>query len=153
MDKIDKILFNYPWDSRPHKIAKDVVSNIEYQFGGIKILNSYIKNDALKCSSVDRIYKNPSYIVCPTLDLYCYIEMQSCSKRYSSRWSKQPPQIWVDVLTAWWRFNFKPVDESTDLLSQVIWFSSNIWINNNIMFNENMYNKTDVGTPSNPRPP
>ena len=42
MDKIDKILFNYLWDNRPHKIAKDVVSN-EYQFGGIKMLNIYIK--------------------------------------------------------------------------------------------------------------
>ena len=46
MDKIDKILFNYLWDNRPHKIAKDVVSS-EYQFGGIKMLNIYIKNDAL----------------------------------------------------------------------------------------------------------
>ena len=42
IDKIDKILFNYLWENRPHKIAKDVVSN-EYQSGGIKMLNIYIK--------------------------------------------------------------------------------------------------------------
>ena len=42
MDKIDKILFNYLWENRPHKIAKDVVSN-EYQSGGIKMPNIYIK--------------------------------------------------------------------------------------------------------------
>ena len=133
MDKIDKILFNYLWDNRPHKIAKDVVSN-DYQFGGIKMPNIYIKNNALKCSSVDRIYKNPSYILCPTLDLYCYIETKELLKcNLAPRdihlcWSKQPPQFWVDVLTAWCRF-----------MSQVIWFNSNIRINNNIMYNENMY--------------
>ena len=79
MDKIDKILFNYLWDNRLHKIAKDVISN-EYQFGGNKMPNIYIKNDALKCSSVDRIYKNPSYILCPTLNLYCYIETEELLK-------------------------------------------------------------------------
>ena len=85
IDKIDKILFNYLWENRPHKIAKDVVSN-EYQSGGIKMPNIYIKNDALKCSSVDRIYKNPSYILCPTLDLYCYIETTELLKCNLAPW-------------------------------------------------------------------
>ena len=61
MDKIDKNLFSYLWNNKPHKIAKDVVS-YEYQFGSIKMPNIYIKNDALKCSLVHRIYKLYWYV-------------------------------------------------------------------------------------------
>ena len=134
MKKIDKTLFDYMWNNKPHKIAKKVISNFPH-LGGIKMPNIYLKDDALKCSWVVRILRNPPYTVCPSLDYYCYIavkELLQCnlaSSDVSYCWRKKPSQLWIDMLKAWCKFNYKTSDQ-VNSSDQWIWFNSNIKVGN-----------------------
>ena len=104
--RIDKILFDYFWDGKPHKIAKRIISN-QYHLGGIKMPNVHLKKDALNCSWVVKIYNNPAYTLCPSFDFYSKIDVKEIIKcnlsaadiDYCSR--KKPCQLWVDVIKSW----------------------------------------------------
>ena len=71
---------------------------------GIKMPNVHLKNDALKCSWVVKIYKNPAYTLCPSFDFYSKIDVKEILNCNLSPADidhcrrKNPCQLWVDFL-------------------------------------------------------
>ena len=52
----------------------------QYHLGGIKMPNVHLKNDALECSWVVKIYNNPAYTLCPSFDFYSKIDVKEILK-------------------------------------------------------------------------
>ena len=143
--RIDKILFDYLWDGKPHKIAKKIISN-QHHLGGTKMPNVHLKNDALKCSWVVKIYNNPAYTLCPSFDFYSKIDVKEILKCNLSPtdidhcWRKKPCQLWVDVLKSWCSLNYESYDNG-DITNQILWFNSNIKIFSKPVFYPDLYRK------------
>ena len=141
----EKLLFDYLWDGKPHKMAKRIINN-QYHLDGIKMPNVHMKNDVLKCSWVVKIYNNPAYTLCPPFDFYSKADVKEILKCNLSPadidhcWRKKPCQLWVDVLNLWCSPNYKSFDNG-DITIQILWFYSNIKIFNKPVFYSDLYRK------------
>ena len=73
--------------------------------GGIKMVDIYKKDQSLKVTWIKRIWEEPEYHICPTLDKVNKIPTKllfKCnlhSKDIAHCWKKLPAPFWVDMIT------------------------------------------------------
>ena len=147
MKSIDMTFYNYLWKDKPHKISKTVVT-LPYDQGGIKMVDIYKKDQSLKITWIKRIWEEPEYHICPTLDKVNKIPTKllfKCnlhSKDIAHCWKKLPAPFWVDMMQHWCEYNYTNIEDcSDDVLNEMIWFNSNIRVQNKPVFHKNMYDR------------
>ena len=146
LKSIDKTLFNFLWDSKPHRITKRNIYNFKGK-GGLKMIDINLKNISVKSSWIKRIIDAPKYTICPLMDMYCKIDIPillRCNIRYEDvhhAFTKQPPAFWQNILQSWCAYNFRESVEIQSPIYEIIWFNSNIRVNNQVVFHKYMYNK------------
>ena len=139
---IDMTFHNYLWNDKPHMIPKTVVT-LTYDQGGIKMVDIYKKDQSLKITWIKRIWEEPEYHICPTLDKVNKIPTKllfKCnlhSKDIAHCWKKLPVPFWVDMMQHWCEYNYTNIkDCSDDVLNEIIWFNSNIRVQNKPVFHK-----------------
>ena len=130
--KIDKTLFNYLWDKKPHRLKKRVMIN-KLENGGIKMVDVGIKDTAMKAAWVQRVFqckdRNEGFF---GLEYYTKVDIDVLFKCNLSEadieycWKKRPSEFWVDVLKAWARYNFKKKCDCLQFNNEYLWLNSNI---------------------------
>ena len=136
--EIDKILYNYLWDNKPHKIAKTVMLN-EVDEGGLHMVDTATKNTSLKIAWIKRLAQSDKFTISPLIDKYCKIDTQLLLKcnihenDISSCFRKNIPPFWLEVLKSWCQFNHRRSADVANPRNEIIWFNSNIKISNKVV--------------------
>lgn len=145
LKKIDKILFDYLWNNKPHKISKDVITQSR-QNAGLSMTDIVLKNRALKIAWIKRIIDDSENIISPILNYYCKVDLKyllECNLSPEDSkccWAKHPSQFWSDVIYHWCCFNYSRSETITDI-QQPLLLNSNIKINNKVIFFKELYEK------------
>ena len=143
INKLNKMFFNFIWQSKVDRIKRDVLMQ-EYDKGGLKMihLDKYIL--ALKCTWIRRLiiteanYKN--------IFEKTYTEVSNLITR-GTEYLKQiiknkNNQFWNDVLSSWIKFcDLGSPSSFEDILSVNIWNNKDIKIANKTIFYKQWFNK------------
>ena len=146
LKEIDKVLHNYLWNNKPHKIAKSVILN-GIQEGGLGMVDIYTKDIALKTAWIKRIANSNKHTISPLLDEYCKIDTHLLLKCNINTddigfcFKKKIPSFWFDVFKAWTKYNYVDQTEVIHPKEQIIWFNSNIKIGGQIVFIKRLFDK------------
>ena len=103
MRNIDKILFDYLWDKKPHKIKKEVVIKPKAE-GGLAMVDINKRNVALKLTWTKRIIEGKENKIYSILENYlkydikqilkCNISAQDCNQC----WKDNAPEFRKEIL-------------------------------------------------------
>ena len=146
LKSVDKMLFNYLWGNKPHQIPKLTVIG-QYSDGGIKMVDIFKKEAALKIAWVKRLLEDKNHSIGINLNSMLKIEPNLLFKCNMSStdltccWEKVPSQFWKDVLVHWCNFNYENEKNITNPSTQIIWLNSNIKINKNPILNKKLLKK------------
>ena len=146
MRNIDKILFDYLWDKKPHKIKKEVVIKPKAE-GGLAMVDINKKNVALKLTWIKRIIEgkeNQIYIILENylkydikLILKCNISAQDCDQC----WKDNAPAFWKEILKHWCNYNYLEPERVKEPGKEIIWLNSNIKVGNKLFLLKELYKK------------
>lgn len=146
MRKVDKMLFDYLWDNKPHKIKKEVVT-MPKTLGGLAMVDINKKNTALKLSWVKRIIDGGGNKLYPILDKYlkydielllkCNIAPQDCDQC----WKNKAPAFWKEIFKHWCNYNHIKIDSVKEPRKEIILLNSNIKVGNKLFFLKELYEK------------
>ena len=144
---IDKILFNYLWDNKPHRICKNTIVASK-ELGGLKMVSVFDKCIALKIAWVKRLFcideeyqqswRNLA-INSFVLDNNLMFKGNISETDANQVMVKKCNQFWKDVMLAWCKFNFHDNVTDINICHEQIWFNSHIKINGKLCFNKTMY--------------
>ncbi len=148
--KIDKMLFDFLWDKKPHRIKKCTIIG-DYYSGGLKMPSFYEKCIALKVTWVKRLFSTEIGNEISWRQIVFNDSIRSNKIFWEANISIHDAHVilkdtcntfWKDVVYAWCNYNhFCPVTLS-EIRNQLLWYNSSIKVNNMMVFYKNMY---DVG--------
>ena len=146
---LDKILFNFLWDNKPHKIAKTVTTKPRAD-GGLAMIDIEKKHTALKIAWIKRIMNETDNDIYTYLNYYAKTDIRlliKCNlsvKDINQCWKKTPPIFWLDVLKQWCHYNFVQAEEVGDPKYEIPWFNSNIKIKNKVVYYKSWHEKNVI---------
>ena len=147
LDNINKIILNYLWDNKPHRIRREVIWAPK-EHGGLKIPNMGTQDKALKLGWMER-YKNshslPSnylldrkYKATSEIIWDCNLKKEDIKHIFKNKTGTFVHQ----VLHYWCEIHFHGVTcDKQNVENQIIWLNSNIRINNQPIFYVDWYKK------------
>ncbi len=147
LKSIDRTLFNYLWDNKPHRICKNSII-ADTDLGGLKMVSVFEKCIALKTVWVKRLFCVEELYTKSWRDVAFrsfvldndLIWKGNISKHDASQvMVKQCNQFWRDVMLAWCNFNFKNAVINEEIYNEQIWFNSYIKVNGELCFNKTLY--------------
>ena len=122
---VDKLFFNFIWNNKPEKIKRSTLC-MDYNEGGLKMLDTKNQLSALKLTWIRRLLKNPnsdynllaSYNI-KSLDrllqlgpLYCKMIMENISNKF-----------WLDILDNWRRIVHNLGDSPESCFISPLWYN------------------------------
>ena len=146
LKRIDKILFSFLWNNKPHKICKDIITQSKEQ-AGLSMTDIYLKNRALKIAWISRLLTDIDGNIYPLLQKYCKVPIKyllECNlspQDVNHCWLKKPSEFWADVIYQWCHYNYTSTLEVKSPWDQTILLNSNIKVNNQVIFIKELQNK------------
>jgi hypothetical protein len=145
-DNITKILFEFLWDGKPDKIARNVLYS-KKELGGVAMCNLRTKNKALKLAWVKRFMDTNDaswksivrqYISLNVTDFFRInlspLDVHVLCDRIRDKFVRE-------IFTYWCEYAYAAEPDESEISSQLLWFNSAIKIDNTIVFYRLWYTK------------
>ena len=122
---LDKILYNFLWDNKPHKITKKMTTKPRAE-GGLAMIDIAKKHMALKIAWIQRIMNETDNDIFNYLNYYAKTDIKFLIKCNLSVedirqcWKKTPPIFWLDVLKQWCLYNFIKTNHTEDPRNEIL---------------------------------
>ena len=138
LKRLDSIFYQFLWDGKPGKIAKDHM-NMSKENGGFNMINVF---DYVSCLKIGLFKKMLLDEEMKTLLLKMYPMLQNiCTLGYvffDKLIDNIPNQFWCDICKHVKRLLIKKTpDNYDDIVSEFIFYNKNILVNNEIVFYRN----------------
>ena len=75
LKRIDKMLFSFLWNNKPHKICRYIITQSKEQ-AGLSMTDIYLKNRALKIAWINRRLTDIDGSIYPWLQKYCKVPIE-----------------------------------------------------------------------------
>ena len=131
LKKIDKILFDYLWNSKPAKIKRSTII-APINEGGMGMIDIYYAHQASKISWIKRLYDSSTAKWKTIMLKTMQTDLQKLNRKYIYNISKIP-HFYQQVIEAWKQVsNFKPTDY-LEVINEYIMYNDEIKIGNKIL--------------------
>ena len=133
MRNIDKILFDYLWDKKPHKIKKEVAIKPKAE-GGLAMVDINKKIVTLKLTWTKRIIEGKENKIYSILENYLKYDIKLILKCTISA-------FWTEILRHWCNYNYLEPESVKEPGKEIIWLNSNIKFGNKLFLLKELYKK------------
>ena len=147
IEKINKITFNFIWDSKPPKIKRKTIIS-EKKRGGLKMCDFAIMEKALKIAWINRLQNQSpaSWKIIPNHLLQRYGSFTfliNCNYDTKTLTLDNLPDFYRSVFEYWQYFKMLSINE-TDIKDEVLWNNRNILIDKKPVFYRNWFSKNII---------
>jgi len=140
-------LFNFLWDGKPDKIARNVLYS-KKELGGVAMCNIYTKNKALKLTWVKRLLDSNNsawkfimrqYI---PMDLADFFQINISAHDAHLLFDRIRYRFVKEIFLYWCQYAFNVEPKESEISSQLLWLNYFIKIDiNNVVFYKSWYTK------------
>ena len=141
MENITALISNFIWKGKWPRISAQILQLPKVE-GGLRLVNLYKKHTALL---IQWIFCKDGYVrksLMNELSTPLAMDLFQCNIKVKDivEITKSQTTLWGSVFKAWCQFNFHEVEAVTEIVQQIIWFTSHIKVGKRMICYENWIN-------------